>query len=74
MALSCNKAAKMKPKRADLSFSAGNSLKDNGAHEEALKFFEHAHKTDPNNAKFLFAFVTEQRVSCCDASFRLAVF
>ncbi len=56
-------AARMRPKRGDLSFSAGNALKESGDIEEALKFFELAAKAEPSNPKFLFALALAQRVS-----------
>ena len=56
-------AAKMRPKRADLAFSAGNALKDAGELEEAVKFFEMALKADSNNPKYIFALALLLRVS-----------
>ena len=58
-------AAKMRPKRADLAFSTGNALKEQGNAAEAATFYEMALKADPHNPKYMFALALVNRVRYC---------
>jgi tetratricopeptide (TPR) repeat protein len=64
-------AAKMRPKKADYAFSAGNALRESEEFEEAEKFFEMAVKAEPNNPKYLFALAWIQSVCLSTVSCHL---
>jgi hypothetical protein len=48
-------AARMKPKKGDIAFSAADAMRKEGDLAGALEYYELALKAEPKHAKFLVA-------------------